>query len=102
MIVKKGINQRKRAENQLGLLLNTHNNLKKGQGSFPLLATIALLECCSPQHGSSEPRQGFLCVQLCVCVLCMGVFKTTDLHTNSLSKFTEGRRGDEGKEGRKM
>lgn len=95
MIVKKGINQRKRVENQLGLLLNIHNNYKtkqKKKGREVFLCR-PLLPCWSVVHHSMAAlnrNRSFLCVQLCVCVLGMGVFKMTDLHTNSLSKFTEG------------
>ena len=71
IIMKKGINHRKPGGNQTSLLLNTQY-IKKGQTSFSLLASIAQLECCSPQHASSRPLQGFLCVCVCVCVCVLG------------------------------
>lgn len=44
------------------------------------------------KHNGMFSVQLFLC-SLCVCVVhvCVCVFQATDLHTNGLSKFTEGR-----------
>lgn len=82
---------RNREDNQLSLQSNTHKFLKKKDKQDFLWQLLT--PCWSFFTSASEPLLS-LCVSWCVCghtVLDMGVFQMTDLHTNSLSKFTEGK-----------
>lgn len=84
--MKKGINRRERGENQLGLLLNTHNKLKKGkQASLcrPLLHCWSVVRSATPALNLNG--------LLRVCVFGRGFIQMTYLHTNNLSPFTEGK-----------